>query len=266
MFRALLAVLLVASVEVHATAPVIGVLTVPTFQQCPHEPADTGAEHLGTLALDYDCYVPLSYVKMVEAAGARVVLLPCRVNDLNRDRFLSLLASVNGFLISGMFSDYQCRNAPPTKPSTLTPYGSAGRTVIEHVLASKGDVPLFAECKGFNMLVFVVSGAQRWTDILRDDIDSTNQAAPIVFNRRKDFSMEKTAVYQSAADLNAAHLLTEGKHLMNRHPYGILPDNYTRIGGRLDEIFGDYVATTIDKRGVEYVSVIESKQGNVLGT
>ena len=260
MFRALLAVLLVASVEVHATAPVIGVLTVPTFQQCPQEPADTGAEHLGTLALDYDCYVPLSYVKMVQAAGAQVVLLPCRVND----RFRALLASVNGFLISGMYSDYQCRNSPRTEPSTLTPYGEAGRAVIEHVLA-RSDVPLFAECKGFNMLMFVVSGAGRWTDILRDDIDSTNQAAPIVFNRGKDFSKESTAVYQAAADLNAARLLTEGKHLMNRHPYGILPDNYTRIGGRLAEIFGEYVATTFDKQGVEYVSVVESKDGNVVG-
>ena len=265
MFSALLALLLVSSLEVHAStaataaAPLIGVLTVPTFKQCPQEPAATGAD-LGSLAEDYDCYVPLSYVKMVEAAGAQAALLPCRVND----RFRALLASVNGFLISGMYSDYQCRNAPRTEPSTLTPYGEAGRAVIEHVLA-RSDVPLFAECKGFNMLVFVVSGAGRWTDILRDDIDSTNQAAPIVFNRGKDFSKESTAVYQAAADLNAAALLTEGKHLMNRHPYGILPDNYTRIGGRLAEIFGEYVATTFDKQGVEYVSVVESKDGNVLG-
>ena len=247
MFSALLALLLVSSLEVHAStaataaAPVIGVLTVPTFKQCPEEPAATGAD-LGSLAEDYDCYVPLSYVKMVEAAGAQAALLPCRVND----RFRALLASVNGFLISGMYSDYQCRNAPRTEPSTLTPYGEAGRAVIEHVLREARGCSPSARASTCSCSW---SRAGRWTDILRDDIDSTNQAAPIVFNRGKDFSKESTAVYQAAADLNAAVLLTEGKHLMNRHPHGILPDNYTRIGGRLAEIFGEYVATTFDKQG-----------------
>lgn len=155
--------------------PIIGILTVPTFQQCTDEPAATGAA-LGPLSDHYDCYVPAAYVKLVEAAGARVALLPCRVND----HFQRIMRSVNGFLLTGMFTDYQCRSAGSARE--LTPYGEAGRAVIQHVQASQ-NIPLFAECKGFNMLMFLISGMELWTDLIRDDIASLDQVCTRVDNR-----------------------------------------------------------------------------------
>ena len=234
--------------------PIIGILTVPTFKQCEDEPAPTGAA-LGPLSNEFDCYIPAGYVKLVESGGARAALLPCRVND----RFHEILKSVNGFLISGMFTDYQCRSSPA---GALTEYGTAGRAVIEHVQAE--HLPLFAECKGFNMLLFIISGEAHWTDIIRDDIDSTDQAAPIHWNTKAGFVPSSTQVYKAAAKLNAASLLTTGENLMNRHPYGILPGNYTRLAN-ITRVFGDYVATTIDKKGVEYVSVVEALRTPIIG-
>ena len=51
---------------------------------------------------------------------------------------------------------------------------------------------------------------------------------------------------------------------MNRHPYGVLPGNYSRCGN-LTQAFGPYVATTIDKNNVEYVSIVESTTPPIIG-
>ena len=71
-------------------------------------------------------------------------------------------------------------------------------------------------------------------------------------------------MYRAASKLGAEQLLTNGKNLMNRHPYGVLPGNYSRCG-RLTQVFGPYVATTIDKNGVEYVSIVESITPPIIG-
>ena len=111
---------------VSTNRPIIGILTVPTQQQCVDEPEVTGAG-LGPLNSDYHCFVPMGYVKLIEMGQARAVLLPCRVND----RFRALVKSVNGFLFTGMFTDYQCKTG--AQPYELTGYGEAGKHIIDHV-------------------------------------------------------------------------------------------------------------------------------------
>jgi hypothetical protein len=91
------------------------------------------------------------------------------------------------------------------------------------------------------------------------------QAAPIRWNPRQGLAATQgTQVYRAAAKLNAVQLLTSGKNLMNRHPYGVLPGNYSRCGA-LTRAFGPYVATTTDKNGVEYVSIVESTSPPIIG-
>eukprot|EP00936_MAST-01D_sp_MAST-1D-sp1_P002566 g2566.t1 len=246
--------LLLAGVVLAANTtdrPTIGILTVPTQRQCVHELEATGAA-LGPLNSQFACMIPMGYVKLVEMGQARAVLLPCRVND----RLRALVQSVNGFLFTGMFTDYQCKTG--ARPYELTGYGEAGRLVIDHVLEQNRRgvrVPLFAECKGFNMLMYVLSGAAHWTDIIRDDIQSIDQPAPIAFNPAIDPST--TRVWQAADAINATRLLTTGKNLMNRHPYGLLPVTYAGLRN-ITDIFGPYIATTTDRAGVAYVSLVEA--------
>jgi hypothetical protein len=228
--------------------PIIGILTVPTYQQWEGEPVGSGSVDLGPNADVYNCYVPAGYVKLVEGGMARASLLPCTGPW---ESFVSAVASVNGFLFTGMFTDYQADNG------TLTEYGRRGKYIIDHVFQQNKLgvwLPLFAECKGFNMLTFFVSGVPYWRNLIRDDINALDLAAPIIFNSDMDY--QNTKFYQSAASTHSADLLVSGPNLMNRHPYGILPSNYSS-NPNLTSTFGPYVATTIDANGVEFVSVIE---------
>ena len=120
-------------------------------------------------------------------------------------------------------------------------------------------LPLFAECKGFNMLAWVKSGVPFWRDLIRTDIASLDEPAPIEWNTPA-IDPADTFVFQTAAVFNATSLLTAGANLMNRHPYGILPGNYT-ANANLTRVFGPYLATTIDARGVRYVSMIQAAGG-----
>jgi gamma-glutamyl hydrolase len=238
--------------------PTIGILTVPTQKQCVDEPQATGS-FLGPLSADYQCFIPSGYVKLVGMGQARAVLLPCRVGE----RFDQLMRSVNGFLFTGMYTDYQCRHAAP---GVLTAYGEAGRRVIEHVINENRrgvHLPLHAECKGFNMLAFVISGVDKWTSLIRDDIASLDEPAPIAWNPAID-PAAASRVYRAARAYNASELLTRGKNLMNRHPYGLLPGNFSR-NRNLTEFFGPFLATTTDLRGVDYVSLAEAAAFPIVG-
>ncbi len=60
--------------------------------------------------------------------------------------FKELVASVNGFLFTGMYTDYLFPN------SSATPYGQRGQYIVDYVVnANKGGqhVPLFAICMGY---------------------------------------------------------------------------------------------------------------------
>jgi gamma-glutamyl hydrolase len=187
---------------------------------------------------------------------ARAVLLPCSGPWEN---FTSAVASVNGFYFTGMFTDYQMDNG------TLTGYGVRGQYIINHVYEqNKAGVwlPLFTVCKGFNMLMFFLSGVPHWRDLIRDDIRSSDQPAPIYFNSNKNF--KSTTFYKTAASTNSSGLLTINANLYNRHNYGILPNNYSS-NENLTNLFGAYIATTIDEAGVEFVSVVESLNYPIYG-
>lgn len=151
-----------------------------------------------------------------------------------------------------MFTDYQADDG------AVTEYGRRGRYIIQHVLAENARgvwLPLLAFCKGFNMLAFFVSGAAHWRDLLRDDFDAMDLAGPLVFNDGER-DRRTTKFYQAAESTNSAPYLTEGANLMNRHPYGITPSTY-RANANLTRVLGAFIATTLDKKGREFVSVVE---------
>ncbi len=64
---------------------------------CPNSPGTLA--QATTLPFPADCFVPEGYVKLLESGGSRVVPLPCTGPW---DDFTALVASVNGFLFTGM--------------------------------------------------------------------------------------------------------------------------------------------------------------------
>jgi len=116
--------LVLASSSDFNDRPIIGLLTVPTQQQCPNEPAATGSI-LGPLNAEYRCYIPAGYAKLIEMTAARVVLLPCNINA----KFINAVQSVNGFLLTGMFTDYQCED-------TTIPYSLHRTAKLESTLST----------------------------------------------------------------------------------------------------------------------------------
>ena len=82
---------------------------------------------------------------MIEAGGARAALLPC-TGDWSA--FKAMVSSVNGFLFTGMYTEYAFPN------NTATPYGQRGNYIIDYVISSAtagNPLPLFAICKGYMM-------------------------------------------------------------------------------------------------------------------
>lgn len=208
-----LVLLLLALVEAESNVggnnsrPVVGILTVPTQRQCVDEPAAAGSEALGPPAADFMCYIPAGYVKLVEMGAARVVLLPCYAGDKLR----SQMSQVNGFVWGGMYTDFQCKDA---SPYALTQYGKAAKMIYDYVVEQNRlgvHLPLFSECKGFNMLTFFVANVPHWTDIILDNISSVDQPAPISWNLLSDYT--KSAIYKSAQWLGAVELLTNGPNV-----------------------------------------------------
>jgi gamma-glutamyl hydrolase len=187
---------------------------------------------------------------------ARAAIIPCQGSWEN---FTSVVSQVNGFLFTGMFTDYQMDNG------TITGYGERGRYILDYVVQQNEAnvwLPLFAECKGFNMVTFFVSGVPYWRSLIRDDIAASDMAAPIHFNQNKDY--ESTKIYAAAASTNSVELMTSGNNLYNRHNYGILPVNYSS-NKNLTNFFGDYIATTVDQNGISFVSFVEHPRYPIYG-
>ncbi len=119
--------------------PIIGVLTVPTYKTWSGDPAPTRPS-LGPDGDAFNCYIPAGYVKMIEAGGARAALIPC---DGDWDEFTQIVESLNGFLFSGMYTDYVTGKPDCAK----TTYGLRGEYIINHVFDQNAAgiwLPLFA--------------------------------------------------------------------------------------------------------------------------
>jgi len=204
--------------------PVIGIVT---------HPGDGAAGRIdnGTST----SYIGASYVKFVEAGGARVIPL---IYNEPEERILEKLSLVNGVLFTG-----------GSEKSGL--YFETIKKVFQYVL-DKNDAgipfPLFAQCLGFELISMIVS---KDNNIL-ESFHASNQASTLQFPNYS--SLEGSVFERFQPDL--IKKLSTSCLVMQNHKWGISPKRY-RENGALSSFF-KILTTSPDENGEVYVSTVEA--------
>ena len=178
-------------------------------------------------------FIPASYVKWIEASGARV--LPIKEN-LSPTKLTELLHSINGVVFPGGISSL-----------STSKYAKNGRIIFDYAIQAKksGKIfPVFGICLGFQLLTVLVSGRnllqRTYSSRVSLKVDFTN-------------AVDSSAMF---ADLNPKMkmLATNRPLAFNNHRWGIYKGTFGK--GLLKKFF-KLLAISKDRKGVEFVAAIE---------
>ena len=204
--------------------PVIGVMAQSTFNM--------SFEHLGKT------YIPASYIKFLESAGARVVPV---FNNLTELQTKKLFKSINGALFPGGITSLLDSG-----------YANVSRTIFE--LAKKtfdegGYFPIIGMCLGHQLLATLVIGKKD----LRIRTDSLNLTASL--NLPKNYRDSKLF-----REIPNYLVQTINKTLITSHFHelGLLLKLFQE-NDKLKEFYR-VITTNVDRKGVEFVSTMEAKK------
>ncbi len=212
--------------------PVVGILSQPTF---PSYRAD-----------NFD-YIAASYVKWLESAGARSIVIPYGADD---NLIEEIFTQINGLLFPGGATSL------PKNVDTIW------RLVMER--NTNGSFPVWGTCLGFEFLVMLVGGGE---GVLDSGFDSENITLPLIFPSEEDvvdsngvFSVH-SALYTPSSPMR--NTLENANITMNNHHQGITPSHFLE-NEKLTDFF--YITSTnLDRQGRQFVSTIESKNYPIYG-
>lgn len=223
MWLSLLAVLSGSRV-VSAAVPVIAILAQPDW------PPTLGNQQ---------SYIAASYVKWLEAEGARVVVLRY---DEPQEVTESILTWVNGIVFPG--GDF------PIKLGSA--YGDFGNFVFTQ--AVKHGIPSWGTCLGFEQL-FYYSSNESWPGPLSPGWNSTDGPTMLPINvttsgrQSSLFSDWPTALLQKAS---------REPWFWHAHSWSVSTHDFEKRQVLRD--FWDVLAVTSDSRGQEFVSIAKAKK------
>lgn len=206
--------------------PIIGVLAQEVFSPKPNQTA----------------YIAASYVKFLEAAGARVV--PVMINK-TLEEYKTLFSSINGILYPGggvsiISSGYQ----------------RAAKIFFELAIEAnkKGDYfPVWGTCLGFEQLIYLTSG--------KTQLSSTNTngvALPLNFTQEVKGSRMFKAFPPDLMSALSSEPLTENSHHWSLGTLTYSTDDDLRS-------FYKVLSTNTDGN-IEFVSTVEAYDYPVYGT
>mmetsp|Transcript_11414 Transcript_11414/g.18720 ORF Transcript_11414/g.18720 Transcript_11414/m.18720 type:complete len:323 (+) Transcript_11414:62-1030(+) len=227
----IIGVVLVASTEnVVNNSPIIGVFTQPTTSV----QGDCGGNCL---------YLAASYVKYLEASGARVVPINYYATEEELD---SLLLSLNGVLF----------------PGGGAAFPSAAQYTFDKIksLNDEGDyMPLWGTCMGFQWLLICATEDTSILDPPSGQMDSYNLSIPLDFTD----SMKDSKIFASAPR-DIVEILGKQNVTMNNHHYGIYPEHFESTPALND--FYNMLSTNEDRQGVKFVSMLEAFKYPIFGS
>jgi len=227
----------------EGVAPVIGIMVQPALH---HKKQDRDLLKHGSM------YLPASYVKFVEAGGARVcpVLYNSTEDELDR-----LYRQLNGLLIPGGHCGYH-------KGSD---YGKVVNKMLDRAKESNdaGDVfPVHGTCQGFEQIAQWAAHSD--TDILTE-VDAEGIALPLLPVARDDEDFPPSwSRYLGNAPDDARRGMKE-RSTANLHTHGIPLEQFDK-GGLLDNDILRAVAKGKDRNGKEFVAHYEGKKLPFFGT
>ncbi|XP_007021916.2 PREDICTED: gamma-glutamyl hydrolase 2 [Theobroma cacao] len=204
--------------------PVIGILSHPGDGASGRLNNDTNAS-----------YIAASYVKFVEAAGARVI--PLIYNEPEEILF-EKLELVNGVLFTGGWAKAGL-------------YYEIAQKIFKKVLEkndARDHFPLYAICLGFELLTMIISEDRN----ILESFSAADQASSLQFV--KNINIEGTVFQRFPPDL--LKKLGADCLVMQNHHYGISPERL-RNNPNLSSFFKILTTSTDDNNEV-YVSTVQA--------
>jgi len=181
-------------------------------------------------------YIAASYVKFVEAAGARVVPV---FHNSSPQEITELFNQINGVLLPGGGSNLHYTAL----------YYAAELIYNLTVQANKNNIyfPLQGHCMGFELIHMIAS---RNISILTS-FDAENIALPLDFEQ--DFRSSRLF---ATAQSDVVNTFSKTDSTMNNHFFGVSPESYKT--NHLDSIF-QIISTNKGRKGRVFVSTAEHK-------
>ncbi|CAK1550605.1 unnamed protein product [Leptosia nina] len=214
--------------------PTIGVLSQETYSTQHLFPGE-----------NYTSFIAASYVKNIEASGARVV--PILIGR-NRSYYRELLGKINGVVFPGGATYFNQSNG----------YADAGQYIYE-IAQELNDAghhfPIFGTCLGFELLIILASGRGR---IENRGLCYSYRSRPLSFTT--DFRCSK--MYAEMPD-DVVNILRTQSVTVNAHQFCIFDENL-----RSHNLTNDWRVTSYstDNYGVPFISSIEHRRYPFFGT
>ncbi|XP_061378170.1 gamma-glutamyl hydrolase A-like isoform X2 [Danaus plexippus] len=188
---------------------------------------------------NYTCYIAASYVKSVEAAGARVV--PILIGK-DRSYYDELMRKINGVLLPGGATYFNQSNG----------YADAGQMIYEIAmeLNDAGNYfPIFGTCLGFELLIILASG--------RGEKENRNRCYSYQndnLNFEADYRSSK--MFRGASE-KVIDVLKNQNVTVNAHQFCIMDENLKAYNLTEDWRVTSY---SYDENGLEFIASIEHKK------
>lgn len=191
-----------------------------------------------------DLYIPASYVKWVEAAGAQVVPFDFNRTDAEIEKAFS---SLNGILFPG--GDYDLVGSRYFEVTALLT-----RLVME--ANDRGEyVPSWNTCQGFEALALITSR----NDSVLSSFSAENLGLALNFTA----SAPASRMFGSLSPASYATLASRPA-TANLHMYGLSPETYA-ASPELSSFY-DVLSTSNDRNGRTFVSAMEARRYPIYGT
>ena len=248
-----------ASSTVANNRPIIGVLSVPLESGCITAWQDRRAPVFprGRASVDAEptsCFHNL-YVEWLASGGARVVPIPY---DDSRAAMERKLAGVNGLLFTG---------GEVVLKDLSSPYLRAAGYLLERALQinqAGTHFPVWGTCMGIQTLSVLVARTSRVMDF--GGFDSEDLMLPLDLVESVQDTGRSSAMFNFYNDPVLGSLakialpwLASQSITNNQHHDGLPPEKF-RGNAELDKFFR-VLSTNKDRRGKEFVSTIEARNG-----
>jgi gamma-glutamyl hydrolase len=224
-------------------APTIGILSVPVAQASP-------CQTRSILAGSLSCFTTF-YMKWVESAGARAVIIPV---DADEATVHALLDSVNGVLFTGGGLE---------NLTFSSPYMVQAKRIYDVVLAKNTNgtyFPLHGTCQGFQVLSLLTSQNSSVMSYYAFDSEDLSLALDISWDGHhasRIFNVE-------TAPADIVDTLGNKPVTSNLHHDGVAVADFANNAALSS--FYILVSTNFDRKGKAFVSTIEAWEYPVTGT
>lgn len=195
---------------------------------------------------NHSSYIPASYVKWLEMAGARVIPLSWYASAEETD---AVYRQADGSLWSG--------GGAPVPFAARRLFASA----MADYRSGKGAFPIWGTCDGFEWLMQVAAEDDK---VLKSGFVSENISLPLNLTQaagRSSLLADANMVFVQGVKprLSVRSAMRTLPITLNNHQLGVTPDDFAH-NAKLPSLF-DVLATNHDLKGREFISMVEGKGG-----